>query len=180
MTEPIDSTNKLFNQSFLNLSLISHAAKWWAYSLLVFFVLAGYICTESTKPAFAQDGGSSAQCQATYSEECFSQQEEWAWEQIAHGKPANMNDYLDDDQDTELLSQDSKPRCQPLNTEEPIEQWPPTRTLSHKFIEFVATHPRYEQGANTRLVHIECAVVDGRIDLSNKKSGHRSSLAIAC
>ena len=169
MTEPIDSANKLFNQSFLNLSLISHAARWWAHSLLVLVVLAGYICTESTKPAFAQERSnsvSSVQCQAKNSKEC-TPQEKWAWEQIVQGKPANMNDYLDDDQDIQPLSKDSKPRCQLLNAGEPIKQ--SSRTLRPEFIEFVATHPRYEQGANTRMVHIECAVVDEQIDLANKK-----------
>ena len=167
MTESIDFTNKLFNQGFLNLSLIQHATRWWSHSLFVLVAIAGYICTESTTLAFAQERSNSVQCPTTYSEECFSPREAWAWEQIVQGKPANMNDYPDDNQDTQPLSQDNKPRCKLLNTGEPIKQ--STRTLSHKFIEFVATHKRYEQGDNKRLVHIECAVVDEQIDLSNKK-----------
>ena len=96
----------------------------------------------------------------------FTDAEKWAWQQICKGKPAVMSKSYPN---TEKSENGHCGAPKPEQADNWANQPSKRHTLSPRFIKLLTAHAPYTEVSAKPLVHFECAVVDGRIDLSNEE-----------
>ncbi|PTV97745.1 hypothetical protein C8J27_101863 [Rhodobacter aestuarii] len=83
----------------------------------------------------------------------WSKAEIWAWTQICEGRWADMRKFSGDDQ--------------PCNPADITDTVPEGRRLSPRFLRLILTHPQYTAALERPQVEVDCARIEGELDLEN-------------